>query len=291
MYRLLALDMDDTVLNDKRILTDTVKEELQRLIHNKIEVTLASGRFPASLWLHAKYIGLKTPLVALNGGAIVDPFSGESLKSNYIDFPVCLKIGEYVQSKGSYVQFYGYNVLYVEKINEENRMWPLKNVVINPGLELNFENYRSQVHYIKLKEVGNINAFIKSERNQIIKATVLDENPERLKEIYHELNSWNELCITLTGNRRFDINAYGVSKKAGLEEICSEKGIRPEEVVAVGDYDNDLEMIKWAGLGVAMGNGNENVKMIADYITLENTRDGVAYLIKEKILPHKVSQN
>ena len=280
MYKLLALDMDDTLLDENKILTENVKNSLQQLIYKNVDVTLASGRFPASLWLHAKCIGIKTPLVALNGGAIVDPVTGSSIKSNCIETETSLKICDYISNAESYVQFYGYNVLFVEKINDENRMWPLKNVVINPDLELTMENYRNQANHITVKEVGNIRKFIESGETGIIKATVLDDNIELVQKLYDEMIRWPEITVTRTGDRRFDINARGISKKLALEEICSERNIKKEEVVVVGDYDNDIEMIKWAGYGVAMGNGNDNVKKIAKYITEKNSEDGVARLIE-----------
>ncbi len=283
MYKLLALDMDDTLLDANRVLTEPVKNGLQKLIYKKRDVTLASGRFPASLWLHAKCIGIKTPLVALNGGAIVDPVTGESIKINYLKTETSLKIADYINSKNSYVQFYGYNILYVEELNEENRMWPLKNVVINPDLELTFENYRNQANHIQVRAVGNIRDFICSGTAEIIKATVLDDDTDLVQKLHDEMSEWPELTITRTGKRRFDINAAGISKKSALEEICSERDITPDEVVVVGDYDNDIEMIKWAGYGVAMENGNENVKKIAKYITEKNTEDGVARLVDKMI--------
>lgn len=283
MYKLLALDMDDTLLDDNRILTETVKNSLQKLIFKDREVTLASGRFPASLWLHAKHIGIKTPLVALNGGAIVDPVTGEAIKINYLDNKISLKISDYIAKKKSYVQFYGYNILFVKELNEENRLWPLKNVVISPNMQLSYNNYRNQVNYIQVKEVGSIRDFLSMHDTQIIKATVLDNNVDLVETLYSEMCEWSEITITRTGQKRFDINPSGVSKKTALEEICNQLNIKSSEVVAVGDYDNDIEMLKWAGYGVAMENGNENVKRTAQYITARNTEDGVAKLVNTMI--------
>ncbi len=283
MYKLLALDMDDTLLDENKILTEPVKNGLKKLVLKNVEVTLASGRFPASLWLHSKCIGLKTPLVALNGGAIVDPITGEPIKVNYIKKETALKIADFIYKNGSYVQFYGYNILFVEEVNDENKVWPLKNVVINPDLELNYNNYRNQANYIQVKAVGNINDFIKSGKSGIIKATLLDDNIKLVQKLYDEMIKWPEVTITRTGDRRFDINSGGISKKTALEYICFEKNIKREDVVVVGDYDNDIEMIKWAGYGVAMGNGNENVKKIAKYITSKNSEDGVAKLVDKML--------
>ena len=70
MYKLLALDMDGTLLNNKKEITDKVRNEIKNLQSKNIDVTIATGRFPASVWLHAKELNLKTSLVALNGSYI-----------------------------------------------------------------------------------------------------------------------------------------------------------------------------------------------------------------------------
>lgn len=284
MYKLLALDMDDTFLNSKKVITNPVKEGLQKLLYRNIDITLASGRFPASLWLHAKYIGMKFPLIALNGAVIVDPITGEALNSYYIDFEVAERIAKFVEEMGSYVQFYGFNELFVNKVNEVNSLWPLKNVVINPDKDLTYDNYRTQANYTQIHSVGRIVDFIKSREHKVLKATVLEENIDVVEKLYDEIKSWPEISVSRTGSIRFDINAKGITKQTGLEKVCSEKGILPKEVVTVGDFDNDIEMIEWAGLGVAMGNGNSNVKRIANYITDTNDNNGVAKVVYEHFL-------
>ena len=113
------------------------------------------------------------------------------------------------------------------------------------------------------------------------KATIIDDDSEKIEDLYQEISKWPELSVTRTGKRRFDINAGGVSKKIALQHICGSLNIKDEEVVVAGDYDNDAEMIKWAGLGVAMGNSNDYIKSIADDITLSNEEDGVAAIIQK----------
>lgn len=281
MYKLLALDMDGTLLNGKKVITEEVSTQLKKLNENQIDVTLATGRFPASVWLHAKKLELKCPLVALNGSVILDAKSGEALRTTSIEKDVLYKIATFFEKENVYFHFYGYNILVVEEINEMNQRWALGNVVMNSNYELLSKNYEDQLKHFSLNRVGKLSEFVENDNLPIFKVTVINDDVEVVDRLYNEVKEWPELNITRTGKRRFDINAAGVSKKSALIDVCQDRNIRREEVVAVGDYDNDIEMIQWAGLGVAMGNGNNAVKDIADTITLSNEEDGVAEVVKK----------
>jgi Cof subfamily protein (haloacid dehalogenase superfamily) len=280
MYKLLALDMDGTLLNEKKIITEEVATEITKLNENQVDVTLATGRFPASVWLHAKKLGLKCPLVALNGSVILDADTGEALKTTAIEKNVLYKLSTFLETEKVYFHFYGYNILVVEEINEMNQKWALGNVVMDSNSELLSKNYEDQLKHFTLKNVGKLSEFVTNDNLPIFKVTVINDDVEMIDRLYKVVKEWPELNITRTGRRRFDINASGVSKKSALIDVCQNRKIKSEEVVAVGDYDNDIEMLQWAGLGVAMGNGNNAVKNIANTTTLSNEENGVAEVIK-----------
>lgn len=282
MYKLLALDMDGTLLNNKKEITDKVRNEIKNLQSKNIDVTIATGRFPASVWLHAKELNLKTSLVALNGAVILDPINGEPVETMPILENTAKKIVAFSKKYNVYVHFYGYNTLFVEKKIPLNEKWFIANVVMDKTKKLHEQNYGEQLSHFKLKETGVfINFFNESEMPPLYKATIIDDDSEKIEDLYQEISKWPELSVTRTGKRRFDINAGGVSKKIALQHICGSLNIKDEEVVVAGDYDNDAEMIKWAGLGVAMGNSNDYIKSIADDITLSNEEDGVAAIIQK----------
>lgn len=281
VYKLLALDMDGTLLNNKKEITNEVRIEIQQLINKDVNVTIATGRFPASVWLHGKELGLKTPLVALNGAVILDPVKGEAVDTMPIPEDAARKIVEFAAKYNVYVHFYGYNTLYVEKKIPLNEKWFIANVVMDKSKELNEKNYMDQLSNFKLEETGDFNNFLHSETPPLFKATIIDDDTEKIEKLYQIISKWPELSVTRTGKRRFDINAGGVSKKIALQKISKSLDIKDAEVVAAGDYDNDSEMIEWAGLGVAMGNSNDFIKEIADDITLSNEEDGVAVMIKK----------
>src|SRR5699024_2973578 len=127
--------------------------------------------------------------------------------------------------------------------------------------DLNEQNYMDQLSNFHLEEVGKLSEFvIKQDAPSLFKATIIDDDTEKVEKLYQIISKWPELTVTRTGKRRFDINSGGISKKIALVNICKRLQVDEKETVVAGDYDNDAEMIKWAGLGVAMGNSNDYIK-------------------------------
>ncbi|GGF69505.1 haloacid dehalogenase [Paenibacillus albidus] len=285
MYKLLALDMDGTLLNPDKILTEETKRSIQALMQAGTAVTIASGRFPASVWLHARAAGMNFPLVALNGAVTLDTATGSLLAGLPLAAADALGLARTVQEAGAYVQFYGYNTLFVPELNEFNIRWPLANVVVQPDRELTEENYSEQTGLIQVEPMnGNIEVFVQTTAEPMYKAAVISDDQTVLNRLLYTLQESGRFQLTRTGSRRFDVNAAGVSKHYALEQLCSERGIASSEVAAAGDYDNDIEMLRWAGLGIAMGNAKPHIQTIAQVVTGSNTEDGVAQAIKRYIL-------
>lgn len=281
LYKILALDMDGTLLDNNKVITPIVKKNIQELINKGKEVTLTTGRFPASVWLHGQALGLKTELIALNGSVILDQTNGEPIKTVPLSGEVAQKIAGFANKHNVYVHFHGYNVLFVENLNEMNKGWAMNNIVVDEAKERIFENYKDQLQYFEIKEVKDFQEFFKEQSETVVyKATILNENPETIEFLYQQMSNWEELSVTRTGLKRFDINATGVSKQMALKYLCDKKKIDSSEVVAIGDYDNDYKMIEWAGLGVAMGNGNTLIKSVAKVVTKSNEENGVAEIIE-----------
>ncbi|WP_438434154.1 Cof-type HAD-IIB family hydrolase [Gorillibacterium sp. sgz500922] len=107
------------------------------------------------------------------------------------------------------------------------------------------------------------------------------EDAALLGEIRAELETTGRYELTNSHPFNIEVNPSGVSKESGLLEVCAMRGITMDEVIAMGDSMNDLSMIRAAGLGIAMGNAQEEVKAAADYITALNTEDGVAKAIRK----------
>lgn len=307
IYQLLALDMDGTLLNPQKVITPAVHEAIRAYMHRGGRVTIASGRFPGSVWLHAQAAKMNTPLIALNGAVILDEVTGQLKQGTALPPEQLRELIRFVEGCGAYVQLYGYNKLYVRELNDMNTRWPLANVVVSLDKELNEKNYAQQVKMIQVVAVGDLQQFVSDPLTpapSIYKATVIGQTPELISELIKVLEkqrnpqllgqtqqpilaqpqSEKVFTLTRTGRHRFDVNAYGVSKRTALETLCRELHIPSTEVAAVGDYDNDIDMLSWAGLGVAMGNAGPHIKQLAKVVTSSNEEDGVARVIQKYLL-------
>ncbi|PAD76483.1 Cof-type HAD-IIB family hydrolase [Paenibacillus campinasensis] len=285
MYKLLALDMDGTLLNSDKMITPQTMAAIRQLMRAGVNVTIASGRFPASVWLHAREVGMNFPLVALNGAVTIDADTGHLLDGTPLLPEDALTLLDLAETAGAYIHFYGFNVLYVRELNDMNRRWPLHNVVVRANRELNEVNYRDQTMLIRVEDVGgDYRKFIRSTGDPIYKAAVICHDQTAREQLYQALEQQGRYQLSRTGSLRFDVNAAGVTKRGALERLCAAHDIPAREVAAAGDYDNDLDMLQWAGLGIAMGNAEPHVKERAAVVTGSNREDGVAEAIHRHLL-------
>ena len=129
------------------------------------------------------------------------------------------------------------------------------------------------------KPVPSLTELIERENRDMDKVQALFADMEELARAWKELERYRELVLVSSLGYNIEINAAGVDKGTGLMELGALLGIRPEEIMACGDGDNDIRMLELAGVGVAMGNAGENVKAAADYIAETNDHEGAAKAI------------
>ena len=129
------------------------------------------------------------------------------------------------------------------------------------------------------KPVPSLTELIERENRDMDKVQALFADMEELARAWKELERYRELVLVSSLGYNIEINAAGVDKGTGLMELGALLGIRPEEIMACGDGDNDIRMLELAGVGVAMGNAGKNVKAAADYIAETNDHEGAAKAI------------
>ena len=143
-----------------------------------------------------------------------------------------------------------------------------------------FEHLQVEYEIVKSQECW-INIFNKEEVDKSIVFTPLKSTMIKIKD---EINKLNSVDCFESGDHSLEINYKDVSKGNAIKSLLDKYKIKEEELVCIGDNENDISMIKLAGLGIAMGNAISEVKNIADYITDTNKRDGVAKAIEKFIL-------
>lgn len=256
-YRLLALDLDGTLLNEQGELTAETETAVKGAQAAGITVTLATGRLLADALPYARRLAITAPLILHHGALLMAP-DGTTLKHQTIAGAAAQELVKLARELDLSCQAYVAGQLVVEEVTAWTRIYlgysEAKPVVV-PDLAA----------YV----VGSISQFD------------FLGHPEELAPAREQVRKRVGRAVRTTSSHPnlLEVLAAGVSKGRALQRLAEHLGIPIAATVAVGDGLNDLEMLQVAGLGVAMANAPEAVRSQARYITASNNENGVARLI------------
>lgn len=261
--KLVAMDLDDTLLSSSLKITAHTKRVIEQIQASGVHVTLATGRMYRSTLPFAVEIGITEPLITYQGALVKDISSGEVLYYQ----PVPMQVAKEVLQKGYeldiHINIYLNDTLFVDGITEEGIGY-------------------ARLARVELHPVGNLLEFLKDDPVKIIfiaEEKMLDELQPFMEEKYGR-----ELYITRSKPHYLEFMHAEANKGRALAALAESLGVAREEVFAIGDSFNDLPMIEYAGLGVAMGNARQEVQAQADYVTATNDDEGVARALEKFIL-------
>lgn len=262
---LIVLDLDGTLLTDEKKISLLTKETLLKAKEAGHQVMIATGRPYRASQLYYQELSLTTPIVNFNGALIHHP---KNPMWQTIHTTVDLRV---VHDVVESVHKYEYDNLIAEVLDD---------VYL----------HREDEGVLQLLHMGNPNILTGD-----LKST-LKEDPTSLLIQADDVNTpiirkhLQDVHAELIEHRRWgapfpiiEIVHKGLSKAVGIDYIAKEMGIPRERIIAFGDEDNDLEMIEYAGIGVAMSNGIDDLKTIANEITLSNNEDGIAKFLQDRL--------
>lgn len=262
-YKLIAVDLDDSLLDSDLQISAKNKEALTDAMEKGVLVTIATGRMFKSALVYAQQLGLDVPIITYQGGLVKNAFSKDVLYNKTLPLDICQKIIRICKEKSLHLQIYIGDEYYIEEENKYSDIY-YKNVGVKGQLVESFDK------------------FLVDEPNKVL---IIDE-PDRIIEIRNEFVELfsSEIEVTTSRPVYLEFTHKDATKGKALEYLANLKGIKRENVIAIGDSYNDISMLQYAGLGVAMGNAPEDVKIHADYVTGKNDEDGVAQAIYRFVL-------
>lgn len=260
---LIALDLDGTLLNDDKKITEKTKEVLQKAREEDHIVIISTGRPFRSSEMYYRELNLNTPIVNFNGAFVHHPLNDQwGIHHSPMDLTVAKDI--------------------IEACNR----FEFHNIIAEVIDDIYFHYHDEKL--INIFNLGQPNVKTGDLR------TILSDSPtsllihtdeEHVQSIRQHLSNVHAEVID---HRRWaapwhviEIVKYGLNKAVGLKMVADYYGIPRERIIAFGDEDNDLEMIDFAGRGVAMGNAIEPLKSIANEVTLSNEENGIAVYLNE----------
>ena len=249
--KLIVSDLDGTLLNEKKEIGEYTKKILSELINNHdIEFILSSGRSFDGVKRYNDILGNNNYSIVMNGSNIVDN-NGCILYSKRLDSDISKGIIELSQKYDVCMHFFD----------------ELKYIVSRDDFYIK--------SYIQNEKTREITVGIENIEDYRFNKIIIFGNREILNELKIEIDSHLDVNSCFSAKSLLEIMPKDVSKGNALKWICNNKGISPDNIIAFGDNFNDIEMIEYAGIGVAMSNAEENVKQKADYIALSNEEDGI----------------
>lgn len=274
--KVIIMDVDGTLTNSKKVITEKTKNSLIKAQNAGAILILASGRPTSGLMDFARELKMDEHhglLVSFNGAKVVDCDTNKVLFNETMSVEQGQAVLEHMKKfdvkpmidKGDY--------MYVNDV--------FNNEIHYNGTILNIIQYESRGGKFKLCEKDDLAAFADYPLNKILTAG----DPEYLQAHYKEMMEpfKDTLSCMFTAPFYFEFTAEGIDKAKALDTILIPMGYKKEEMIAFGDGHNDASMIKYAGTGVAMANAVDDLKAIADEITLSNEEDGIAYTLSKYI--------
>ena len=258
-YKLIAMDLDGTLNNDQKIITEKTKQALMDAQKAGIRLALASARPSPGLYKERDILRLQDHqgiLMSYNGGRIVDAESGKVLFETSMDLDETKQVLRQLEKLpvtpilDDGVQFY---------VTDKN------------GFKVDYECKNNNM---VCSEVENLADFLEFAPIKIL----MSVQPEELIQVQQTIADMLPETLTVVQTAAFYLEVIPkvINKGQGIRDICSVLGIQPEAVISFGDAANDIPMLRAAGVGVAMGNASEAVKAAADLVTLSNNEDGIA---------------
>lgn len=286
MYKLVAIDLDGTMLNQYGIITEKTKKAISKAQEKGVEVMITSGRAITSVKRFSKEINSNKYFISGNGAITYDIKNNKILYENILSKTKALKIIKICEENSIYYNVYTENGIIAKNLSY-NTLYYYKDNLTKPD-----EN-RTHINIVE-----NVYDYFEQREEKILKIMICDEHKTVFNSIVRKLKELSEIEVLEVSHmsRKIikqgtdeialeyfytEVSAKDVDKWNALEEIIGLMNISKEEVVTIGDNANDLKMITNAGLGVAMGESAPYVKQSADIIAPTNDEDGVAIILNK----------
>ena len=287
MIKLIAIDIDGTLLNSHGEVPDKNKQAIKQALEKNIDVVLTSGRMPKAIMPIANEVCANKYLISGNGALVYDIQKDEIVYNNYMSKEKVLEIIDLCEKNSVFYNIYTNNSILTKSLS------------YNILFYYNENKKKAEDKKIKINIVDDMYSYIKNYNGEdLLKITICDNDNMIFNSIINKLKKIKKIDVLEVGHMSRKIIQHGtqdfeisyfyteitnenVNKWSAIEELIKKMGITKEEVMAIGDNINDKEMIENAGVGIATGNGSPAIKEIADVVVSSNDQSGVAEAIKK----------
>ena len=268
MKKIIVLDLDGTILNSDRKISNTTKNYLKELKNNGYIIVIATGRIYASALKATEGAEFANYVISDTGACVYDRGNSKTIFSSFVNKSVAIKMFDYFNDNCRYIDFCDKNTIY---------------------------KYSNEAEYSDIVETSKDKEFILNNCNNISHITIAMNTNEQVMKVYDDIkNKFNNIEVIImqdsfADRKWIEITAKGVSKYESIRKLTNYLNYKNEEVIAFGDGLNDIEMLEKCGYGVALFNALSEVKYKAKDVTkFDHNHDGVVNYLKEHLYDKEV---
>ncbi len=278
MIRLIAIDMDGTLLNRKGKISERNRKALRLAQQRGIMVVVATGRSYHGATDLLREADLRVPLIYLNGACIRSD-KDEWMRGITLDSDAVYRMHKAFQEIGIYHELYTADGIYCNRDGYNHLKVEIDRIrSANPSIQPDLARYVANRHYRKTRIIEKYYEDIaENPDSSVYKVLAFSTIDEKLKQARQKLGAFRKIVVTSSSKSNIEVNHPDAQKGLALQYLAQKYGISMKQTMVIGDNFNDLSMMKLAGLSIAMGNAEEDVKKICQHVTRTNDEHGVAY--------------
>lgn len=273
-YKMLVTDFDNTLLRTDHTILDETWKTIKEFERRGGKFVICTGRMLSTVLITVKPFDLHGEIIAFQGGVVADLDTGEILLKKYVDHNDAMSLLKELEKAGYYIQVYSDGDYFVNRFTKRTQRY-----------------YEANAHLMPIVIGENVCNYVEKNNLKLDKIVfgIDDDGLVIYDEVQPVMSAFSakyagKLVFNSSNTLLIEAVSEGCTKGEAVEFVANRNGIKQEEVICMGDALNDASMIKWAGLGVAVGNATDDLKELADEITVSCDEDAVGYIIKKYCL-------
>lgn len=285
MIKLVACDLDGTLFNSNITVSDENVAAIKAAQKSGIEFLVATGRSPEQSRKVIKDFGINTGFININGALVFDANSKLQVK-NPLPTAKAKQVADILDRHHIYYELVTSDLIFSKDISQRVVNLARALTALNPRLSFKkaVATAAGSNAMLSMTYVDSFTDLLNDPKLEVMKIISFDgHGPEAFVEAKKEIMALGDVAVTSSSPANIEINDAKAQKGPALMEYAKKKGLKREEVAAIGDNLNDESMIRDAGTGVAMGNAVPAIKKLAQVQTKTNDENGVAYILKQFI--------
>lgn len=274
MYKMICIDIDGTLIRPDLTVSSRVMKAIGKAREKGLIIALSTGRMHKSALMYSDELGLTDPIVSSNGAYVSERDGSRIYYEENLNGEDVLLINDILDRHETKINWYNHGTMYISEYRDYVGRYEAMARTLP-------EDRRILIKY--LNEEFTLKHLIEETGDAIQKGIVFPV-ADRIPAIRKAISENQRVKVVSSGADNLEFTSRLADKGLGVLALAKAKGIHPDEIIAIGDSENDLSMLKVAGMPVAMGNAMQSVLDVAEYVTDTNINDGVAKMIEKLVL-------